>query len=184
MNVPQAIEEFFQVYPHYRERPCLVGFSGGADSAALLLGLWQAGVRNLTAVHCNHHLRGAESEEDERWCWIFCTAYDIPFKVVDLQVTQSKFRGESLEEAARRLRFQALSRLAKHKPWWNEWDGSDPVYLAHHEDDRLEELFLRLARGSNATGTYGPYSYWRSRLVRVKRLMMVAYIRLPTHYRC
>ncbi len=132
MDIAAAIRKF-------PRQPALVGFSGGADSTALLLALWQEGYP-ITAIHCHHHLRGEAADADARWCQEFCQQRQIPFRVVDLQVRAEQRPGESLESAARRL------RLA-------QWQSAgQPVFLAHHADDRLEELFLRLARGANATG--------------------------------
>ena len=50
----------------------VVALSGGADSVCLLynmLELWQEGaISTITAVHCNHGLRGEESDRDEKFC--------------------------------------------------------------------------------------------------------------------
>ena len=117
-----------------------VGFSGGADSTALLLALHEAGM-DVTAVHFNHGIRGAEADTDEEWSRRFCEARGIPFISEHLNVPANTLKGESTEEAARRLRIEAWRRLSQ---------GS-PVFIAHHADDTLEELFLRLARGSNVS---------------------------------
>src|SRR5262245_42004593 len=44
----------------------LVGVSGGADSTALLLALRELGYE-IGAAHLNHGLRGAQSDEDQRF---------------------------------------------------------------------------------------------------------------------
>ena len=123
-----------------------VGFSGGADSTALLLLLSQAGL-NVTAVHFQHGIRGDDAEVDAIWCEQFCAARNIRFIRENLAVPSNRRNGESLEEAARRLRLEAWRRLA-------DADG-DVVFLAHHADDALEDLLLRLARGANCTGVTG-----------------------------
>ena len=120
-----------------------MGFSGGADSTALLLAMVQCGWK-VTAVHFNHHLRGAESDTDEAWCRQFCEKRGIPLEVIDLQVKEQRRPGEGVEAAARRLRLEAWKRLVEKE--------SRRIFLAHHADDCLEELFLRLGRGSNASG--------------------------------
>ena len=60
--------------------PLLVGFSGGADSTALILALsslmnghgnWPS---SLTAVHVDHGLRPGEAERDARYAKEFCKA--------------------------------------------------------------------------------------------------------------
>lgn len=123
-----------------------VGFSGGADSTALLLLLSQAG-QAVTAVHFQHGIRGAAAEADAVWCEQFCAVRKIRFVRKNLAVPSNRLRGESVEEAARRLRLEAWRHLA-------DADG-DAVFLAHHADDALEDLLLRLARGGNCTGLTG-----------------------------
>ena len=123
-----------------------VGFSGGADSTALLLLLSQVGL-DMIAVHFQHGIRGAAAEVDAAWCEQFCAARKIRFVRENLAVPSNRLRGESVEEAARRLRIEAWRRLA-------DADG-DAVFLAHHADDALEDLLLRLARGGNCTGLTG-----------------------------
>jgi tRNA(Ile)-lysidine synthase len=123
-----------------------VGFSGGADSTALLLLLSQAGL-NVTAVHFQHGIRDGDAEADAVWCEQFCTAWNIHFIRENLAVPSNRLPRESMEEAARRLRLEAWRRLA-------DADG-DVVFLAHHADDSLEDLLLRMARGANCTGLTG-----------------------------
>ena len=123
-----------------------VGFSGGADSTALLLLLAQAGL-DMTAVHFQHGIRGDAAEADAAWCEQFCAKRKIRFVRENLAVPSNRLRGESVEEAARRLRIEAWRRLA-------DTDG-DAVFLAHLADDALEDLLLRLARGGNCTGLTG-----------------------------
>ena len=120
-----------------------VGFSGGADSTALLLAMSLCGWA-VTAVHFNHHLRGQAADDDEAWCRQFCAARGIALEVIDLQVNDRRWSGESIEECARRLRLEAWQRFAQ--------EGEQLIFLAHHADDCLEELFLRLGRGSNSSG--------------------------------
>ena len=49
----------------------VAGFSGGADSMALVHFLWQAGIP-LLAAHVNHGLRGKASDADEECVRRFC----------------------------------------------------------------------------------------------------------------
>ena len=59
-----------------------VGFSGGADSTALLYALYllkdELGF-SLCAAHINHGIRGKEAERDENFARDFCKNKDIPF---------------------------------------------------------------------------------------------------------
>ena len=58
--------------------------SGGADSMALLWGLYllkdSLGI-DLRAAHFNHGLRGIESDRDEAHVVEFCERFDIPLTV-------------------------------------------------------------------------------------------------------
>ena len=122
-------------------RPALVGFSGGADSTALLLALHGCNLP-VQAVHFHHGLRGAEADADAAWCRRFCGERGIPFEEIRLEVPAHRMRGESCEACGRRLRLGQWESLAK---------GGLPVFLAHHQDDCLEDFFLRLARGANVS---------------------------------
>ena len=139
MRVMEAIAGFLK--RHGMEgQPVCVGFSGGADSTALLLALHQCGCQ-VTAYHFHHGLRGEEADADAEWCRRFCESRGIPFELHLLDVPGNRAGGESCEACGRRLRLER----------WRKVSQGRPVFLAHHADDFLEELFLRLARGANAS---------------------------------
>src|SRR5574344_654855 len=56
----------------------LVALSGGSDSVALLRVMIDLGY-SVEAMHCNFHLRGEESERDEKFCENLCKEQNIPF---------------------------------------------------------------------------------------------------------
>lgn len=60
--------------------PVIVALSGGADSVALLCVLRELGYA-LHAVHCNFHLRGAESDRDEAFVRDLCERLLVPLSV-------------------------------------------------------------------------------------------------------
>ena len=66
--------------------------SGGADSVALLFGLYLLQEKlqfTLAAAHFNHQLRGAESDRDEAFVRMLCDRYDIPLSVGAAPVYQT-----------------------------------------------------------------------------------------------
>ena len=124
-----------------------VGFSGGADSTALLVLLEEISAKykfKLTAVHFEHGLRGKESINDALWCSDFCKKHKINYLEFQLDVKGSLLSGEGIEACARRLRFEKLASIITL--------GKDAVALGHHKDDKIENMFLRLIRGSNSSG--------------------------------
>ncbi len=143
MPLTNIIAEFLSAN-HIPEH-VICGFSGGADSTALLLALHSARP-SVLAVHCHHGLRGQDADEDAEWCRQFCRQRDIRFQLLHLEVPAQRQPGESIEAAARRLRLQSWQKLS---------GGNIPVFLAHHADDALEDLFLKMARGANCSGLTG-----------------------------
>ena len=117
-----------------------VALSGGADSTALLLIMKELGYR-LHALHCNFHLRGAESDRDQAFVEELCKQQDVPLSVRPFETeAYAKRQGISIEMAARELRYQ----------WFNTF--SPYIAVAHHCDDQAETLLLNLLRGTGLRG--------------------------------
>ncbi|MGN0585657.1 MAG: tRNA lysidine(34) synthetase TilS [Oscillospiraceae bacterium] len=124
-----------------------VGFSGGADSTALLLALNALKGRfgyTLRAVHINHNIRGEESDRDQRFCEDLCRklGIDVDVRQVDA-VGFSRDNRLSLEEGARKLRYDIFESL----------DGV--TALAHNLNDSAETVLFNLARGTGIKGLCG-----------------------------
>ena len=124
-----------------------VGFSGGADSTALLLIFAELSKNysfKLTAVHFEHGIRGEESLADAQWCKNFCKIRNINYLEYSLDTPNNMKDGEGIEEVARRLRLEKWHELTATQ--------SSSVALGHHAEDKIENLFIRLLRGSNCSG--------------------------------
>lgn len=128
----------------------LVGFSGGADSLALLWALCRvAGGRGsglaISACHVHHGNAATPAQQNYRdsalvFCQNFCEKHGIPFvaKVPAYETLSS-------EEEFRQFRHQALAEAKTQM-------GADWIALAHHADDLLETRLMRLIRGTGAQG--------------------------------
>lgn len=117
--------------------------SGGADSMALLWGLYLLQSKldiSLCAVHFNHHLRDEESNRDEQFVRSFCDRFDIPLTVGEDTITPGK---KGLEAAAREARY-AFFRTLPGK-----------IATAHTADDNAETLLMHLVRGTGLKGLGG-----------------------------
>ena len=117
--------------------------SGGADSVALLFALYLLKAKlqiRLSAAHFNHHLRGAESDQDQAFVEDFCSRYDIPLYKGGAAVETGP-RG--LEAAARDARYGYLKTLPGR------------IATAHTADDNAETVLMHLIRGTGLKGLGG-----------------------------
>ena len=121
--------------------------SGGKDSVCLLhvmRSLQKELSITVKAAHLNHQLRGEESDRDEAFVRSLCESLSVPLTVSHADVlTRCKETGESVEEAARVLRYRFFASL------------EGVVATAHTQDDNLETVLLNLVRGTALRGLCG-----------------------------
>ncbi|MEG1904511.1 MAG: tRNA lysidine(34) synthetase TilS, partial [Bacteroidales bacterium] len=131
-----------------KETPVLIGFSGGADSMALLDVLITLGYKCI-AAHCNFHLRGDESVRDHEFARMTAREYGIPFKEIEFETTEyAAEKGISIEMACRELRYEWFEELL-------QVTEAQSIAIAHHQDDSVETFFLNLLRGTGIAGLTG-----------------------------
>ena len=131
------------------KKPLALAVSGGGDSISLLWffrTFYDGG--HLTAIHINHGIRGAESDEDEKFTAMSAEESGIAFRSVRVNVPSSRLKGESLETSARRLRLQALTDTAHEL-------GIESVMLGHNRDDLAETVLFNILRGTGIRGSVG-----------------------------
>lgn len=130
----------------------LLGVSGGVDSMAMLDIMAYISLKHnflLHVAHCNHHLRGNDSMEDEKLVRRTAANYGFHFHHTSLKVEEFATRHKlSIEQAARTLRYQFFERMAKTTQ-------AELVATAHTADDSAETFLLNLLRGSGLTGLAG-----------------------------
>jgi len=127
----------------------LAGVSGGADSVALLLALRSDPHMELTAVHCNFHLRGEESDRDMLFVEQLSGRLGVPLVTVHFDVPEYIRRnGVSVEMACRDLRYAEFRRIMSQV-------GAGRIAVAHNADDNAETLLLNLMRGAGVAGLRG-----------------------------
>lgn len=138
----------------------LAGVSGGPDSTTLLLVL--AHLRDelgleLIAAHFDHSLRSRrEAEEDAAFVGALAEGLGLPLVRGRGDVrAEARAKGESIEEAARRLRYAFLAREARRAK-------ATAVAVGHTRDDLAETVLLHIVRGSGLDGLVGmrPRSRW------------------------
>ena len=89
----------------------IIGFSGGADSSAILHYLAKK-TKKLLAVHINHMIRGEEALRDEFFCKNMCKKYGVKFLSyrVDIPLLAEE-RKQGLEETAREERYRIFNQI-------------------------------------------------------------------------
>jgi len=127
--------------PHLPET-LAVGWSGGADSTALLLALHGSG-RNVYAWHVDHGWRESSALEAERLAEQ-AAQQGIPF-ISDRLETASK---RNREAEARRGRYALFQN-------WSREQNIHTLCLGHHRDDQAETVCMRLLQGAGAGGCRG-----------------------------
>ncbi len=120
--------------------------SGGPDSLALLL-LAQVGLRLVEAATVDHGLRDTSAHE-ATFVADLCSELSVPHSTL---VLGKPDRG-NLSAWARRERYAALREWSKHR-------DLDVLVTAHHADDQLETIIMRLNRGSGVAGLAGVRAY-------------------------
>lgn len=138
---PAALLQTLKPFLDYRR--WWIAYSGGVDSHVLLhlLAQLRAQKKNpaLTAIHINHQLNPRASNWVEH-CRRVCADLNIEFISETVDVVSE---GDGIEAAARKARYTAFE---KHV------GVSELLLQAHHRDDQIETLMLRLLRGSGIGG--------------------------------
>ena len=138
----------------------LVAVSGGADSVALLRGIVDLNIRRssqsesplqqfeIVVGHIDHQIR-EESIEDAKWVQSLADELGVASRIESADVLgRVAETQESLEEAARRTRYDTLVRIA-------EDEDCKAIAVAHTADDQAETVLHHLVRGTSVTGLRG-----------------------------
>ena len=148
MNFIEKVDKFIIEKKMISNRDnILIGFSGGADSTALLtsINILRSKYKiNILAVHINYNLRGKDSLRDEQFVKDFCFKRNISLVIKNVTLETKS----DLENKAREIRFKYFYELAKVYK-------IDKIAVGHNKQDQAETMIFRLFRGSGHTGLRG-----------------------------
>lgn len=126
----------------------LLGVSGGIDSMAMLDLFLSCGY-DIAIAHCNFMLRGSESDAEQALVEDVALRNNIPLFVRSFDTRQQATdSGESIQMAARRLRYEWFDELCRDNHF-------DKIAIAHHGNDSTETFFINLLRGTGLRGLTG-----------------------------
>ena len=126
-----------------KEEYIVIGVSAGPDSMALLDYLKKHIKPKIICAHINHNVR-KESAKEESFLLNYCLTNDIIFEKMKIE----KYNGKNFEAEAREKRYNFyLKILEKYHCKY--------LFLAHHGDDLIETVLMKIARRSNLEGYAG-----------------------------
>lgn len=125
----------------------VLGLSGGPDSMALLNILLDFRIKNkvnynIVCVHINHNIR-IESNNEEKFIKEYCKE-----KNVTLEVTKFEYTSKFTESLGHKMRYEYFDKIMKKY-------NAKYLLTAHHGDDLIETILMKIVRGSNLSGYLG-----------------------------
>ncbi|MCL5409202.1 MAG: tRNA lysidine(34) synthetase TilS, partial [Candidatus Omnitrophica bacterium] len=126
----------------------IIAVSGGPDSVCLmdiLSKIYKNNKKNFIIAYIHHGLR-KEADKEIHFVKKISTGYGFSFYCRKIKINKQK--GKSIENEARKKRYQSLKDLAKKK-------GCDGIITGHTLDDQAETILLNMLRGSGLTGLCG-----------------------------
>jgi tRNA(Ile)-lysidine synthase len=134
--------------PYLKDSKIALALSGGRDSMALAYALKAQGTP-FFAINFDHGIRGEKSTKDSAFVKEWCKANGIQCVSISFDTPKyAKDNGLTIEQGARELRYFHFQKLLDE-------GKCDYVALAHHNDDQVETILMRIFRGTGIRGLKG-----------------------------
>lgn len=124
----------------------VVGVSGGPDSMVLISALEEIRKKKnlyLVCCHINHNVRKASKAEKE-FLESWCNSHNIVFE----SMTIEKYGDDNFHNEARTIRYHFFEEIVRKY-------SAKYLMTAHHGDDLIETILMRIVRGSTLKGYSG-----------------------------
>ena len=138
----------------------VIGVSSGPDSMALLHMTMNNTNKKIICAHVNHNVRSASNEE-EAYLKEYCKEHNITFESIKI----TKYTGKNFENEAREKRYDFYEKVLKKY-------NSHTLLLAHHGDDLVETILMKIMRGSNLEGYAGIKMYSKQSFYTIVRPLL------------
>ncbi len=127
----------------------VLGISGGPDSMALLHLLIEYRKKMnifLVCAHVDHNVRN-ESADELLFVENYCNKHNVKFESMVI----NDYGDDNFENEARNIRYNFFDEIISKY-------NANFLMTAHHGDDLMETILMRIVRGSTLTG-YSGFSY-------------------------
>ena len=124
----------------------VVAVSGGPDSMVLLnvlMDMRSKYIFKIICAHVNHNVR-KESEDEKVFLEQYCLKNNIIFEYMKIL----EYNNNNFHNQARNIRYEFFDNVVKKY-------NSNYLLTAHHGDDLIETVLMRITRGSNLKGYSG-----------------------------
>ena len=124
----------------------VIANSGGPDSMCLLnvlMTLRESYDLKLICAHVNHNVR-AESKEEKVFLENYCKDHGVIFE----SMTIEHYGDDNFHNEARKIRYNFFDEVVKKY-------NAKYLFTAHHGDDLMETILMRIVRGSTLKGYSG-----------------------------
>lgn len=140
-------QEIINKINNLQDEYIIVGVSAGPDSMALLHMLINNTNKKIVCVHINHNVR-KQSIEEAKYLKSYCKKNKIVFETMTIE----SYNEKNFENEARKKRYNFYEQILKKY-------HSHTLLLAHHGDDLIETVIMKIIRGSNLEGYAGIKTY-------------------------
>ena len=148
------------VIKSHLKKKLILSVSGGVDSTVLLYALHALNA-DIVVVHFNH-MKRAESTLEAEYVRSLAETFNYPFEYFELEILE-----DFHNQAHTQRRFHLMNVAKKY--------DTDVIITAHHLNDLLETILMRLSRGSNLLGYSGfVESYYKEGMYFLKPLLSVS----------
>ncbi len=133
-------------FTFHKQDIIVIGCSAGPDSMALvdmLLKIREKYSLSLIVAHVNHNLR-AQSVQEEEYLRNYCEQNQIMFECMMI----TEYGDDNFHNEARNIRYDFFEKVVYKY-------HANYLMTAHHGDDLVETVLMRITRGSNLNGYSG-----------------------------
>ena len=152
--------DMFKSINNIADEYIVVGVSAGPDSMALLHMLMNNTSKKIICAHINHNVRKSSNEEAE-YLKTYCQKNNIIFEYLKI----SEYTENNFENEARKKRYAFYEKILDKY-------HSHYLFLAHHGDDLIETILMKIIRGSNLEGYAGIKMYSKQKNYTIVRPLL------------